>query len=133
MSRGLGDVYKRQERHGLNNMSAEVWDATVFDADSAGKADILICDLPCSGLGVLGRKKDIRYKMTPESVDELAALQRQILDTVHTYVKPNGVLVYSTCTIDEAENEDNVSHICYFKLYEYRRQRYSDFRLRHGC
>ena len=67
-------------------MSAEVWDATVFDADSAGKADILICDQPCSGLGVLGRKKDIRYKMTPESVDELAALQRQILDTVHTYV-----------------------------------------------
>lgn len=57
---------------------------------------------------MLGRKKDIRYKMTPESVDELAALQRQILDTVHTYVKPNGVLVYSTCTIDEAENEDNV-------------------------
>jgi 16S rRNA (cytosine967-C5)-methyltransferase len=96
------------ERHGLNNMSAEVWDATVPDADSAGKADILICDLPCSGLGVLGRKKDIRYKMTPESVDELAALQRQILDTVHTYVKPNGVLVYSTCTIDEAENENNV-------------------------
>ena len=96
------------ERHGLKNMSAEVWDATVPDADSAGKADILICDLPCSGLGVLGRKKDIRYKMTPESVDELAALQRQILDTVHTYVKPNGVLVYSTCTIDEAENEDNV-------------------------
>ena len=96
------------ERHGLNNMSAEVWDATVPDADSEGKADILICDLPCSGLGVLGRKKDIRYKMTPESVDELAALQRQILDTVHTYVKTNGVLVYSTCTIDEAENEDNV-------------------------
>lgn len=57
---------------------------------------------------MLGRKKDIRYKMTPESVDEIAALQRQILDTVHTYVKPNGVLVYSTCTIDEAENEDNV-------------------------
>ena len=96
------------DRHGLNNMSAEVWDATVFDADSAGKADILICDLPCSGLGVLGRKKDIRYKMTPESVDELVVLQRQKLDTVHTYVKPNGVLVYSTCTIDEAENEDNV-------------------------
>ena len=119
--RGSGHVFARDltdnkvdmieeniDRHGLNNMSAEVWDATVFDADSAGKADILICDLPCSGLGVLGRKKDIRYKMTPESVDELVVLQRQILDTVHTYVKPNGVLVYSTCTIDEAENEDNV-------------------------
>ena len=104
----VGMIEENIDRHGLNNMSAEVWDATVPDADSAEKADILICDLPCSGLGVLGRKKDIRYKMTPESVDELAALQRQILDTVHTYVKPNGVLVYSTCTIDEAENEDNV-------------------------
>lgn len=104
----VGMIEENIERHGLNNMSVEVWDATVPDTDSVGKADILICDLPCSGLGVLGRKKDIRYKMTPESVDELVALQRQILDTVHTYVKPNGVLVYSTCTIDEAENEDNV-------------------------
>ena len=104
----VGMIEENIERHGLKNMSAEVWDATVPDDDSAEKADILICDLPCSGLGVLGRKKDIRYKMTPESVDELAALQRQILDTVHTYVKPNGVLVYSTCTIDEAENEVNV-------------------------
>ena len=49
---------------------------------------------------MLGRKKDIRYKMTPESVDELAALQRQILDTVHTYVKPNGVLTVSYTHLD---------------------------------
>ena len=104
----VGMIEENIERHGLSNMSAEVWDATVPDTGSVGKADILICDLPCSGLGVLGRKKDIRYKMTPESVDELVALQKQILDTVHTYVKPDGVLVYSTCTIDESENEGNV-------------------------
>lgn len=96
------------ERHGLTNMSAEVFDATEYDEKSKETADIVICDLPCSGLGVLGRKKDIRYKMSPKGIDDLAALQRQILDTVHTYVKPGGVLVYSTCTIDEKENEKNV-------------------------
>lgn len=95
-------------RHELSNMKAVQMDATVFDEESVEKADILICDLPCSGLGVIGRKTDIRYKMTEESVTSLAKLQREILKTVHTYVKKGGVLVYSTCTIDRAENEDNV-------------------------
>jgi 16S rRNA (cytosine967-C5)-methyltransferase len=57
---------------------------------------------------VLGKKTDIRYKMTPETQRELAALQRRILDTVHSYVKPGGTLVYSTCTIHSGENEQNV-------------------------
>lgn len=96
------------ERHGLNNMSAEVFDATEYDEASKESADILICDLPCSGLGVMGRKKDIRYKISPDGLKDLAVLQRTILDTVHTYVKPGGVLVYSTCTIDDEENEKNV-------------------------
>lgn len=96
------------QRHGLDNMTACVMDATEYDEASKESADILICDLPCSGLGVLGRKKDIRYKMSPQSLTELVDLQRQILDTVHTYVKPGGTLIYSTCTIDEDENEKNV-------------------------
>lgn len=95
-------------RHGLSNMKAVCMDATVFDEASVEKADILICDLPCSGLGVIGKKTDIRYKMTKEQTTELVALQRKILETVHTYVKPQGVLLYSTCTIDKAENEENV-------------------------
>jgi 16S rRNA (cytosine967-C5)-methyltransferase len=89
-------------------MEARVWDATVFDEASVEQADVLICDLPCSGLGVLGKKTDIRYKMTPEKQRELAALQRRILDTVHRYVKSGGTLVYSTCTIHSGENEQNV-------------------------
>jgi 16S rRNA (cytosine967-C5)-methyltransferase len=95
-------------RHGLSNMEARVWDATVYEAESAEKADVLICDLPCSGLGVLGKKTDIRYKMTPEKQKELVALQRRILNTVHNYVRPGGTLVYSTCTIHSGENEKNV-------------------------
>lgn len=96
------------DRHELHNMKAVLMDATRYDEASVNKADVLICDLPCSGLGVLGRKTDIRYKISPEQEKELMELQRQILDTVHQYVKPGGTLVYSTCTIDKMENEDNV-------------------------
>ena len=98
-------------RHGLLNMKAVCMDATVFDRDSVGKADILICDLPCSGLGVMGKKTDIRYKMTEEKEKELVQLQRQILKTVIPYVKENGTVIYSTCTIDRAENEENAAWI----------------------
>ncbi len=97
------------KRHGLENMKAVQMDATVYDEASKEKADILICDLPCSGLGVMGKKTDIRYKMTPEKQSNLVQLQREILETVHTYVKPGGTLVYSTCTIHKAENEGNVA------------------------
>ena len=97
------------ERHGLKNMKAVQMDATILDENSVEKADILICDLPCSGLGVLGKKTDIRYKMTAQKQENLVQLQREILDTVHTYVKKGGTLVYSTCTIHTNENEGNVS------------------------
>lgn len=96
------------ERHGLENMNAVQMDATVYDEASKEKADVLICDLPCSGLGVMGKKTDIRYKMTAEKQKDLVQLQRQILDTVYTYVKKGGTLVYSTCTIHKDENAGNV-------------------------
>ena len=96
------------ERHGLTNMTAVQMDATVYDETSKEKADVLICDLPCSGLGVMGKKTDIRYKMTAEKQRDLVQLQRQILDTVYTYVKKGGTLVYSTCTIHKDENAGNV-------------------------
>ena len=95
-------------RHELSNMKAIMWDATVPDADANNKADVLICDLPCSGLGVLGKKTDIKYKMSKEQETELAELQIKILDTVHSYLKDGGTLIYSTCTIDTLENEKNV-------------------------
>lgn len=97
------------ERHGLENMNAVQKDATLYDEASEEKADVLICDLPCSGLGVMGKKTDIRYKMTKEKQKELVQLQRKILDTVHTYVKKGGSLVYSTCTIHKDENSGNVA------------------------
>ena len=96
------------DRCGVGNMTARCQDARVLDENSLGKADIVIADLPCSGLGVMRRKKDIRYKMTLEKQKELVLLQREILKTVHQYVRPGGKLIYSTCTISEAENRGNM-------------------------
>lgn len=96
-------------RSRLGNIEAVRCDATVEDAGSLGKADIVIADLPCSGLGVLGKKPDLKYKMTSQTQDELVKLQRNILSVVHKYVKPGGRFIYSTCTIHREENEENAA------------------------
>lgn len=96
------------ERQQLRNITAECMDATAHDKESEGKADLVIADLPCSGLGVLRRKTDIRYRMSAEQQEELAELQRRILSNVCAFVKPGGKLIYSTCTVSRPENEDNV-------------------------
>ncbi len=95
-------------RSGLANVRAAVFDALTFDGASEEAADVVIADLPCSGLGIIGRKPDIKYNMTPGKLHELACLQREILSVVHRYVKPGGTLVYSTCTVNREENEDNM-------------------------
>lgn len=104
----VGLIEENIARHGCKNMKAVLMDAAVFNEASADKADIVIADLPCSGLGVMRKKTDIKYKMMPEKMKELAELQKKILNTVCRYVKAQGTLVYSTCTINRGENEENV-------------------------
>ena len=100
-------IEENMARFGASNIKAVVWDALVTDEDAREKADIVIADLPCSGLGIIGKKPDIKYNMTMEKMAELASLQREILAASWEYVKPGGTLVYSTCTIDTKENEEN--------------------------
>ena len=100
-------IWENIRRSGLTNIEAVRWDATAYEESSEEKADIVIADLPCSGLGVLGRKPDLKYKMTKKTQKELEQLQRKILGVVHHYVKPGGKLVYSTCTVNRAENIEN--------------------------
>lgn len=100
-------IQENIKKSGLQNIKAVCQDALVFEPDSEGTADIVIADLPCSGLGVIGKKTDIKYKMTAEKQAELAKLQRDILNIACRYVKENGVLIYSTCTINEQENREN--------------------------
>lgn len=94
-------------RSGMENIRTLCQDAAMLREDSVEKADIVIADLPCSGLGVLGKKTDLKYKMTPETQASLVKLQREILSIVNRYVKPGGKLLYSTCTIHRGENEEN--------------------------
>ena len=95
-------------RSGLDNISAEVFDARVSNPNMISKADIVIADLPCSGLGVIGKKPDIKSRVKIEDILELSELQLEILNVCKDYVKDGGTLMYSTCTVSKAENVDNV-------------------------
>ena len=103
-----GLIRDNSRRMRADRVETLIWDARRLREEDIESADAVLADLPCSGLGVIGRKKDIKYRMSPESLLELAKLQRQILGTVWRYVKPGGVLIYSTCTINPGENEENV-------------------------
>lgn len=101
-------VEENAERLGIQDIiSIEKWDAKRVDEKLARKADVVIADLPCSGLGIMGRKNDIKYRIKQEQIDELIKLQRDILTSVKQYVKKGGVLLYSTCTINPQENKEN--------------------------
>ncbi len=87
--------------------------AVCLDARRVGemmpeRADAILCDLPCSGLGTLSRRPDARWRKSPEDVEALVPVQRAILESAAKALKPGGVLVYSTCTIQPAENEELV-------------------------
>lgn len=113
VSGGKTDVIEQNiSRMGMRNVEVQVFDATVFDGKYEGKADVVLMDVPCSGLGVIGKKRDIKYHVTPETLGSLTKLQRQIVDGSWRYVKPGGTLLYSTCTIHSAENEAMVKYIC---------------------
>lgn len=103
----VGLIEENIKRMGAENIKAVKMDASVLDKASVGRADVVLADLPCSGLGVLRKKTDLKYRMTPGQQAELVKLQREILSTVWQYVKPNGTLIYSTCTVHRQENEGN--------------------------
>lgn len=100
-------IRENLDRVGFTNIETKVWDALETDTTWIEQADILIADLPCSGLGIMGKKNDIRYHVTKESCLSLAELQKQMLDVVCQYVKPGGILIFSTCTIHDKENQEN--------------------------
>ncbi len=96
------------DRLGLSSISVDERDALTPDESLIGTADRVICDVPCSGLGVLGKKPDLRYKDT-SVLTELPPLQLDILTASARYLKVGGELLYSTCTLNPAENEQVVA------------------------
>lgn len=101
-------IRENAERMRAENIEVQVFDGTGTDKTLLGRADVLFLDVPCSGLGVIGKKRDIKYRVTREGMESLSDLQRRIVTASAGYLKPGGTLIYSTCTIHRAENEDMV-------------------------
>lgn len=99
--RNLKDTFLKL---GINCIESEVYDATILDEDSLGYYDKVIVDAPCSGLGIIRRKPDIKWNRTESDIKGLANIQRDILKNASRYVKKGGYLLYSTCTFEDEEN-----------------------------
>ena len=98
-------VKENLDRLGLKSIKTECADSTDLSAIDDSSYDIILCDLPCSGLGLIGRKPDIRLNMTYEKILEIKEIQKKILDEASAKVKPGGKLIYCTCTLNSDENE----------------------------
>ena len=103
--RKLDLIDKEARRLGITNIETRSWDATRVDSSMIQKADRVLVDAPCSGLGVVRRKPEIKYKELTEEMELLPKKQLAILSASSGYVKPGGRLVYSTCTVNPRENE----------------------------
>lgn len=95
-------------RLGLENVRPAERDASVYRQDMEQSMDAVLIDAPCSGLGVMLDKPDVKYRQTPEGVAALTEIQRALLDTCCRYVRPGGILVYTTCTILPEENAGQI-------------------------
>lgn len=105
-------IDKTAEKLGINIIKTEEHDGREPLPELSGKCDRVICDVPCSGLGVLGQKPDMRYKDVGDT-ERLISTQRAILKAASTYLTRNGIIVYSTCTVLSSENGENVRDFLY--------------------
>ncbi len=105
-SRRLDEMRPRARRAGVHNWESRAVTADARIADLLGASDVVLVDAPCSGLGALRRNPDARWRLTPEEVDSFPPRQVEILERYSRLVKPGGRLVYATCSINRAENED---------------------------
>lgn len=91
----------------LQNVSARVQDSTIVP-EPLKEYDVVLCDVPCSGFGILSRKPDLKLRLDPQTIDSLIPVQKELLKAAAKQTKPGGTLIYSTCTLDKKENEKQV-------------------------
>jgi 16S rRNA (cytosine967-C5)-methyltransferase len=104
----LATLARHVSRLGVNSIEIREGDSR-HQPDLHGKAERVLLDAPCSGLGTLHRHADARWRQTPESVAELVTLQQELLEETAQWLTPTGTLVYATCTLNRAENEAQVN------------------------
>ena len=105
----LETIHENIERLKIKNVIVEQYDALELDETLINTIDVVLVDAPCSGLGIIRRKPDIKYNKSPEGLIGLIDIQKGILKNAAEYVKVGGTLMYSTCTLNPAENQDIVN------------------------
>lgn len=101
-------IRQNYTRLGITNIECDVMDAAVYNERLADFADRVLIDVPCSGLGIIRKKPEIKWSKDVTQVNDLIKIQREIMKNAAQYVKKDGILLYSTCTINKNENEENV-------------------------
>jgi len=104
----LSLIKQNLNRIGIINTTCEVMDATVYEPNLFESADRVLIDVPCSGLGIIRKKPEIKWSKHIKNIENLIHTQREIMENASKYVKKGGVLVYSTCTLNKEENECNI-------------------------
>jgi 16S rRNA (cytosine967-C5)-methyltransferase len=104
----LEELQKRARRAGVSNLETRVIESSKTVKRLENSADRLLLDVPCSGLGVLKRNPDAKWKLSPEFISEVKELQQHILEDYGTMLKKDGLMVYSTCSVLPSENEEQV-------------------------
>lgn len=102
-------VKENCDRLGITNVTLAQMDATKINAELISAADRVLIDVPCSGLGIIRKKPEIKWNKTRKDLKELVLVQREIMKNAWEYLKKDGIMVYSTCTLNKEENEENIS------------------------
>lgn len=101
-------IKQNVERLGITNIKLDTMDASILNKDLLNKADRVLIDVPCSGLGIIRKKPEIKWNKTYKDLRSLVPIQKNIMKNAAQYVKPGGVILYSTCTLNKEENEKNI-------------------------
>lgn len=104
----LGLIEENCKRLGIKNVELKQMDATKIDVNLIGAGDKILLDVPCSGLGIIKRKPEIKWNKNREELKEIVKVQREIMENAWQYLKQGGTMVYSTCTLNKEENEQNI-------------------------
>ena len=104
----LSLIEENAKRLGLTNIVCKTMDATKLNPDYISYGDKVLIDVPCSGLGIIRKKPEIKWNKTRQQLRDLVEIQRDIMENAWQYLKPGGTLLYSTCTLNKEENEDNL-------------------------
>ena len=106
----LAKIKENLKRLNITNVTLSNFDGCIFKSELKEKFDYVICDVICSGVGVIDRKPEIKLFRNLEQIENIIQKQRKIFDNAIKYLKPNGKIIYSTCSILNMENEENVKY-----------------------